>query len=508
MPRHTPYALRWSPQTQSYEIFSQTGSVLWTSVPDGSTWLTWLESISSFAFYSRSGAHCTVRKETIQQHGAYWYSYRSLQGRTTKRYLGRTGNISLERLEAVAESFLHASSVRATVPESPPVSSDASTFSASLVTSRLYPPRLPPVLLRRQQLLDRFATWRSYKLTLLMAPAGFGKTTLVNSWLAERQRSDSAEQIAWITLAPDDNNPLYFWRTLIVACQTWEPHLGEKALIQLPSTLQPLFKSVSLETILIQLLNDLARQEKESILVLDDYHLIEEPQIHAAMSFFLEHLPGNLHIVIATRSEPPLPLVRWRAQGVVQEMHASHLRFSLEETSEFLKQTFARQLSSTSLQELHTFLNGWAAGLRLLTFTLQEYSEQEIERALLTFGKHTGGTLPQKPLLDYLVAEILQQQPEYLQRFLLQTGGFERLNASFCNALTGREDSATLLETIGKANLFLEEVDGEVDGPDLEYRYHTVFAEALRREANIRLSTEQMYDLARRASRWYEQEAR
>src|SRR5689334_11924345 len=110
MPRHTPYALRWSPQTQSYEIFSQTGSVLWTSVPDGSTWLTWLESISSFAFYSRSGAHCTVRKETIQQRGAYWYSYRSLQGRTTKRYLGRTDNISLERLEAVAESFLHASS--------------------------------------------------------------------------------------------------------------------------------------------------------------------------------------------------------------------------------------------------------------------------------------------------------------------------------------------------------------------------------------------------------------
>ncbi|GHO90093.1 LuxR family transcriptional regulator [Reticulibacter mediterranei] len=343
-------------------------------------------------------------------------------------------------------------------------------------------------------------------LTLLQAPAGFGKTTLVAQWIASRHADPTFPAVSWISLEASDNDPQRFWRYLVTACQTQQKPMGKDVLAQLSSPLPSPFMMPPLDTILLSLLNDLALLQHPGLLVLDNYHVIEDPAIHQTLIFFLDHLPTMFHVLLLTRAEPPFPLLRWRARGVLAELHTADLRFSPEETATFVCQAVPVSLSQATLSQLDTSLEGWAAGLRLLCLTLQrQRSMQEVEASLHSLSAHSGFPVPQA-LLDYLVTEILHAQPEALQRFLLQTSQLTYLNGSLCDAVTGRTDSTALLASLERTGLFLETVD-EAGALGPWYRSHAFWSEALRREAYHMLGEERLRTLTRRSSSWYEQHA-
>ncbi|HET8846768.1 MAG TPA: hypothetical protein VFN35_35225, partial [Ktedonobacteraceae bacterium] len=473
MPRRAPYLLQWSGARQIYEFSDKGFSVPDAVIPDGDGWKEWLSSISSFAFSSRSGVHYTVRKESIQQHGAYWYGYRSLARRTYKRYLGRTEHLSLARLEEIAARFQEVLPLRVGEASQP----EALRLSPRLI-SRLCPPRLPLALVERPALLSLLDNWRSYKLSLLRAPAGVGKTTLVNSWL-ERHPSS---HIAWVSLEPSDNTPTSFWYSVISACQVWQAEIGRATLVQLRAASSPPFVAPPLETFLTHFLNDLTARVSDGILVLDDYQTILEPRIHEAMARFIEHLPSQLHVLILTRSEPPLPLTRWRAMGWVQEFSSADLRFSRQETATFLQYTTGSTFSAETIIQLEDLLQGWIAGLRLLVLAGQ-MTESGVERQLTKLDKQIYPDEFQRQLVDYFLSEVLSMQPESLQLFLLQTCSLPHLTADLCDTVTDRQDSAALLDAIERAGLFLEARD---EGEPW-YCYSSLFAEAMRDEARRRL---------------------
>lgn len=516
MPRYAHYQLKWSSQTQTYELHIGDLASEHTLTAD------WLEKIASFSFQSRSGEHYTVRKQRVQRGSTYWYGYRHVHGRIVKRYLGKTSDLSITRLEegahfleSEARSPQHSSrsSKETTIAQSAPltphslyVEPASSASLLPLLSSKLSPPRLSVSLVERSHLLARLDTSLLHTLTLVQAPAGFGKTTLVAQWINERRAHPPFPAVAWISLEASDTDPLRFWRSVITACQTLQNNVGQAALAQLSAATQPPFQAPPLNTVLTHFLNDLTQQVPDGLLVLDDYHAIEEPRIHETLAFFLDHLPTTLHVLLLSRSEPPLPLLRWRAKGNLYELHRADLRFSLEETATFLRQALPVPLSDTVLIQLDTSLEGWAAGLRLLTFALQgPRTVQEVEHVLLSLGNGSGPSHAHQPLLDYFMTEILQAQPEPLQRFLLQTSVLGRLSDSLCDAVTNSENSPALLEAIEQAGLFLEALDRGEEGP--WYRFHALFAEAMRREAARRLSKEEQQVLSLRASLWYEQHA-
>jgi LuxR family maltose regulon positive regulatory protein len=370
--------------------------------------------------------------------------------------------------------------------------------TSSLLLPKLRPPRLLSSLVARPRLLARLDAALESKLTLLVAPAGFGKTTLIGQWLRERQ----VGPLAWVSLDSGDNDLFRFWRSVITACQAFDPDLGRGTLALLSEATQPPFVAQPPQTALTLLLNELAQQQQDGLLVLDDYHVIEEPAIHETLTFFLDHLPTTLHILLLSRSEPPLPLLRWRARGDIAELHAADLRFTPEETAAFARQAFSTPLSDAALSQLDASLQGWAAGLRLLSLSLAGQSAgREIEHALISLGQQTGASSPYRPLLDYFITEILNAQPQELQHFLLQTSVLSRLNGPLCAVITGVENSAERLEAIAQAGLFLEAMDGTGGW----YRFHALFAKALRREAVRRLGEAELRALSLRASRWYEQ---
>jgi LuxR family maltose regulon positive regulatory protein len=480
-----------------------------------------LASHASFSFQGRSG-RMSVLKEARQRGAGYWYAYRSHGRHTMKRYLGRTSDLSLARLEEAAHFLESLSSsqqhplqpnreiaLSQPAPRVPRVLHAQPPSSESLLPlliSKLSPPRLPVLLVERARLLARLDTGCSHTLTLLLAPAGFGKTILVNQWIVGHHAQPPFPAVAWVSLDGGDNDLLRFWRSVITACQTVQERLGQAALALFEHTMQPPYDLPPLEVALTLLLNDLSRQEQDGLLILDDYHVITEPHIHEALTFFIDHLPTKIHVLLLSRSRPPLPLLRWQARGDLYELHAADLRFSLEETTEFLRQMLPTPLSEAALMRLDAFLEGWAAGLRLLALRLQgqlalQMTPHEVEDALLLPLDSADPSSLHQPLLDYCVVEILQKQPEPLMRFLLQTSGLSLLTVSLCDAVTGSENSAALLEAVEEAGLFLEVLNGEGGW----YRYHALFAETMRREAARRLGEKALDAVSLRASYWYEQ---
>ncbi|HEX6557329.1 MAG TPA: tyrosine-type recombinase/integrase [Ktedonobacteraceae bacterium] len=364
---------------------------------------------------------------------------------------------------------------------------------ASLLLPKLRPPRLPSLFVSRQRLLARMEEGRQGKLTLLLAPAGSGKTTLVRQWI-DTQGQDT--QSAWLSLDPEDDDPIRFWYYVLTACEHFEGKPGHDALQQL-STNQSFFTLLFLKQILTSFLNDVAEQASRFLLVLDDYHVITFSQIHESLAYLVDHLPPTLHLVVATRAEPALPLARWRARGDLQEIHAADLRFSPEEITSFLHQAWPFPLPKDQLQSLEARLEGWPTGFRLLALALQGKSERrEIEQVLAGFsGSH-------RYLLDYFTLEVLSSQPEAQQIFLLQTSLLGRMTASLCDAVTGGRDSEQMLREMERSGLFLQALGGEPPW----YRYHSLFAEALQAQARKRLGEEELRLCLSRASAWYEQQ--
>jgi LuxR family maltose regulon positive regulatory protein len=380
-----------------------------------------------------------------------------------------------------------------------------------LLLTKLLPPRPHTPLVAREALLAQFDTAITRKLTLCTAPAGFGKTTLIGQWLAARtdrpgvrapsgrpsvQPSALNPRIAWVSLDAGDNDPARFWRYATSACQSFRAGFGQTALARLQATEQRPFEQPALEPALTALLNDAAALPYQGVLVLEDYHVITSARIHQMLAFVIDRLPPQLHLIVISRNEPPLPLARLRASADLCELHAEDLRFTTAEIGAFAAQALSCTLPPELIARLEQRTEGWAAGLRLAMIALRGRSQGEIELLLDAFS----GSQP--PVADYLVAEVLQAQPEPIQSFLLETSILSRLTASLCNAVGMRNDSAELLAWIEQANLFLLPLD-EIQG---WYRYHALFAEAMQHEAYRRLGEGAVRACLARASAWYEQQ--
>jgi LuxR family maltose regulon positive regulatory protein len=376
-----------------------------------------------------------------------------------------------------------------------------------LLSTKLVVPHSRAFSVTRGRLLSRLDKGLDRKLTLISAPAGFGKTTLVAEWAERLKSGDGSAQkpqsnlppsniqitphVVWVSLDPGDNDPVRFWRYVLTGYQNFSPELSDSALALLNNSPSPPF-----EALLTMFINEATRLSKEVVLVLEDYQVITCTEIHEILAFFIDHLPETLHVILVTRHDPPLPLARLRAHNELNELRASDLRFTPQETQDFLKLAAPVPLAQEVITRVIEHTEGWIAGLHLVTLALQRLKEQpEIEAYLSTFtGSH-------QPILDYLVADVFNAQPEPTQVFLLQTSSLSRLAAPLCNAVTGREDSALILEQLERANLFLDPLDESGQW----YRYHALFAEAMQHFARQQLGKSQLRELDGKASLWYEE---
>jgi len=495
MPKVPTYTLAWSPATETYELYQTRDREGLRIVPDSPEWFTWLEQVSSFAFSGKSG-HFTARKEAKQRGDRYWFAYLATGEQLTKKYLGKTADLILARLEHIAGILSVQSAAQVPLPLSPAIDVDGEGGAArhpllpqwpdpltSLLATKLHMPRPRPHLVLRPHLVEQLQQGMERALTLVSAPAGFGKTTLLAQWLAE-----SGTPAAWVSLGPEDNDPTSFLSYVIAALQTLNAQLGTTALALLRTPQPP-----PPETVLAVLTNDLAgREVGDFALVLDDYHIITDEPIQRGMTFLLEHLPPQLHLILAARADPPLPLARLRAQGQLCEVRTGDLRFEAAEVNTFLRAVMGLDLPPEAIAILERRTEGWIAGLQLAALSLQ--GRADVSRFLAAFsGSH-------RYVLDYLSEEVLSRQPAAVQTFLLHTSILERLSGPLCDAVREQEGSQAMLEALERANLFVVALDDERRW----YRYHHLFAQVLRNHLQ-QASPALVPILHRRASAWYEQ---
>ena len=358
---------------------------------------------------------------------------------------------------------------------------------AALLETKFYVPRPRRGLVPRPRLSERLDRGSASKLMLVSAPAGFGKTTLLTDWLASGPAAPAdARLAAWLSLDRGDNHPASFWAYVIAALRTVASGIGESALALLQAPQPP-----PAEVVLTALLNDLTSIAAEIVLVLDDYHVIDAPAVQDGMAFLLDHLPPGLHVVIATRADPALPLARLRARGELREIRAAELRFTADEAAVYLNGMTGLQLTARDVSALEARTEGWIAALQLAALSMQGRDD--------VAGFIAGFAGDDRYVVDYLAEEVLQRQPDRVQAFLLQTSILERLSGALCDAVTGQGGGKAMLEALDRENLFLIPLDDRRRW----YRYHHLFADVLQ----ARLQDEQpgqVPELHRRASAWYE----
>jgi len=367
--------------------------------------------------------------------------------------------------------------------EPPAASAELAAAGArdELLATKVTIPRTRPDRLARSQLLARLNEELGRALVLVCTPAGFGKTTLLADWAA-----DTTLAVAWLSLDADDNDPARFWRYLTAALDRVVGGLGEHMIPLLSPG-----SGVSSQGVVTALINQLEANPDEVALVLDDYHAIESTAIHDSLGFLLSHLPPRLHMVIATRSDPPLPLARLRARGQLAELRAADLRFTPEESAAFLQEVWKLDLPPEAVAALQTRTEGWAVGLQLAALSLQQRPDP-------------GGFLDEftgthRYVLDYLTEEVLERQPEHVRAFLLQTSILERLSGPLCDAVTGDSDGQSMLEALERANLFVVPLDEQRRW----WRFHHLFADLLRVRL-VQTHPELVPELHRRAAEWCE----
>jgi LuxR family maltose regulon positive regulatory protein len=338
----------------------------------------------------------------------------------------------------------------------------------------------------RPRLQARLAQSLQKRLTVVVASAGFGKTTLVSSWLRQRQEMGNTH-VAWLSLDARDQDPLRLLRHLVAACQQIDLNLGKETLALLETP-----HAQDLELLFAPLINDLADVAAPVLLVLDDYHEIKSKAIHDGFTFLIEHLPSQVHLILTSRTDPPLPLVRWRARCDLVEIRSADLRFTWDEGMHFLNGIMDLGLTEQEINTLVTRTEGWAAALQLAALSLIN-SEDPVQFIETFSGNHRG-------IVDYLLEEVLQQQPEETQSFLLQTSILERLSADLCDAVlcTDSGSCQVMLEALERANLFLVPLDDERHW----YRYHHLFADLLSHRLQQQSPTLGPR-LHRRASQWH-----
>src|SRR5215471_16182876 len=397
MPKIPTHALIWSGERGRYELRPADPHLSYVVPGEEEPWIVWLSTHASFAFQGQAG-HLNVLKEPRSRGSGYWYAYHSHQGQARKRYLGRTETLRLSRLEETARTLVHGSGTVQPLDQ-----------GMALLSSKLSPPRLPNVFVERERLLAALDAALARRLSLVSAPAGFGKTTLLATWASRRKI-----QVAWLSLDDLDTTPTRFWVALIAAlrrCHSFTPSFGASPMALLQSPQPP-----PLSTMLTALLQELESGEGYAapiVVIVDDYQVIGDPAIHEGMSFFVEHLPAHVHLILSSRVDPDLPLARLRVGGHLAEIRADELRFGEGEASQYLGQLLSPRLEADEVRKLVSLTEGWIAGLHLAALTLQKREDRAAHLEALTGS--------QRYLLDYVQEEILARLPERVRDFVLKS---------------------------------------------------------------------------------------
>jgi LuxR family maltose regulon positive regulatory protein len=493
-------------------------------------WYAWLEEATAFAFVDRSGTF-TARKQSPsrQYQTAYWYAFRKSGGSLYKVYLGRSAALSSECLLRAAASLAErtqAASLASASKAEGPISDALRPAIAPAV------PPVRPALVARSRLYTQLDAGLHTPLTLITAPAGFGKTTLLAGWLHRNDEHGTMNdesllhrssliahrfEAAWLSLEAADQDLPIFLRSVIAALQTLVPTLGATtlALLQQRQPTQP-------ELLLTTLLNDLLALDRRCLLILDDYHVVQAPAVHQALASMLMRLPPSLRVYMATREDPPLPLARLRASGQLTELRAVDLHFTPDEAVRFLNGTMGLALTGDEIVALEARTEGWIVGLQLAALAMRGCADRE--------GFIAGFTGSHRFIVDYLADQVLDRLPPQLYAFVLQTSILDRLSGSLCDALltetmnverrtmkgrTANADSSfivhhssfeansgqLMLEELERANLFLIPLDDQ----RAWYRYHPLFAEMVRERLRRSMVGSDVAVLHLRASRWWEQ---
>ena len=377
-----------------------------------------------------------------------------------------------------------------------------------LLATKFYVPPLRPDQVPRERLIERLddGLLLGHCLTLVSAPAGFGKTTLISEWATTCDR-----KLSWLTLDEDDNDPLMFMRYFVAALQIIDDRIGKGLVDVLKSPQAP-----AIDSAIYGLVNEIAVSDLPFIMVIDDYHLIQNPEIHNVMAFLLDHMPEQMHLVLITRTEPSLPVAKLRASGLMSELHREDLRFTAEEVTDLFNQMIGLSLAEEEIESLVYRTEGWIAGLQMAAFALQSSVSAEGMTTASQFIQSLA--VSDRYVLDYLLEEVLQSQPPVVQRFLSATSILERLSGSLCDAVLYEDrehipqissgmlsdrgtfsSSQQILGYLENANLFVIPLDSE----GVWYRYHRLFADLLRRRL-YNQNEESIGALHHRASIWYE----
>ncbi len=355
-----------------------------------------------------------------------------------------------------------------------------------LLTTKLFAPQLLSHHLPRPRLHARLERSFTTRLALVSAPAGFGKSTLLSEWIAEVHARGDGVDFAWLSLDEQDNEATRFYTHMLTALHQADEMLGRDL-----QTLSLLPQLPSSETLMSALINDAAQRRRPLVLVLDDYHVIDNPDLDKALIFLVEHAPQHLHLILATRADPPFPLARWRVRGMLLEIREQDLRFRHDEIAAFLRQAVDLEISSADVATIEERTEGWIGALQLAALSMQGAHD------LPGFLRKLNGS--HVYIVDYLVQEVLDQQPAAIRSFLTQTSVLDRMCGDLCSAVTGIAESDLILQRLYRQNLFMIALDEEQSW----YRYHHLFAEMLR--ARLRRSSPQMRDdLLRQASLWCE----
>ena len=353
-----------------------------------------------------------------------------------------------------------------------------------LLKTKLHIPHRRPDMVPRSLLIKQLNERIQRKLTLITAPAGYGKTNLASEWTHSLQSEDTSNnRITWLSLEEADSEPIRFLSYVIAALQQVAPEIGVGALSLFEMTQSP-----PINTVLNELINDIAGLDYHIMLVLDDYHVISHPEIHEALRYLVEHQPHQMHLVITSREDPPLPLPRLRARGEMAEIRMHDLRFSLDKTTQFFSHSMKLDLESEVISVLEARTEGWIAGLQLAGIVLKNLPDHQAFMDTFS-GSH-------RYVLDYLTDEVLQSQDEEVRQFLVQTAILKRFNTDICQAVTGNPNSQFILEQLEQTNMFIVPLDHE----RVWYRYHHLFADSLLTE----LSKAEASELYKKASAWHE----
>lgn len=426
-------------------------------------WFAWLGTHSVFRYISPAGTF-TARRER-RATGWYWYAYRRERGRLRNVYLGKAEELRLTHLNEAA------STLNALFEQEKCAASEITQHF--LLTTKMARPALHTSLVPRPRLTTYLQAHAACKLVLVTGPAGSGKTTLVSDWLRERS-------VVWISLDEEDNDLARFWSYVLTALQRSHPGLAAHV-----RTLLPALQSGKIEPLLVPLLNALATLPDEVVLVLDDYHALTNQAVHESVSFLLEHVPEQVHLVIASRHLPPLPLPRLRARGHLAEVRATDLRFHQQEAEALLTRLLERSPDAEELRELMASTEGWVTGLSLAALARRQ--------GMISLS----GMIPRE-LFAYLTSEVLAHQPEPVRDFLLCSSILQHLHGDLCDATLLQHGSQEVLQRLERENLFLSPLDEMHSW----YRYHALFAAFLRARLE-EVYPEQVACLHRRAAAWY-----